>query len=249
MGVEYEHFLIPKPNSFSPTAGKLLELVRELAKRSWIRTPDAPGFDRMETNGMPRSAMRTGAHYRHGKDDTSKSLPWPLDLDWLNAHLAADLRLMWPVGSLARAGLQYPLTRAPDMPAEALYYDLRMELCPDYVYRTSEIIEPFDATTCVCGAELGFDPEDEIFYQSRIHSACPKCSREIDVCVWAAAIRDGWTGEVERRLQGGATSRFAVVIDCGKAFAREGGIEAKPEFIEALGDVLGCSFRQVGNIT
>src|SRR5688500_11293045 len=111
MGVQYEHFLIPRPNSFRPSAEVVIRLLDTLGKARWIRTPESRHFERMETDNMPPAALRTGAQYRHGNDLQAKSLPWPMRAEWLNARIHNDLRLIWPVGSLARSGLRYPLTR------------------------------------------------------------------------------------------------------------------------------------------
>ena len=248
MGVEYEQFLIPRRNAFRPTAEKVIELLHELAKGRWIRTPESPNFDQMEKNNMPPEALRTGAQYRHGNQRKARSLPWPIDVAWLEEQMSADLRLIWPVGSLERAGLRYPLSTVPDMPREELYYDVRLDVSTDYVYRISENINPFDSTVCSCGEDLSFSPKNEdIFFSSRIHVACPRCRREIDISRMSAVILDGWTGE-ERRVHGGATSRFAMVVDCGKAFPRVSDIEAEPELLRLLNDVFGCQFYQVGSV-
>jgi len=102
--------------------------------------------------------------------------------------------------------------------AEKIYYRLELHLCLDYLYHISEVIEPFEQSpTCHCGAELTYEVDAEPFFDMRIAHACPTCGTAFDPTGLPCIGRDGWTGE-GFPLPGGATYRFALVVDCGKSF-------------------------------
>ena len=63
-----------------------------------------------------------------------------------------------------------------------------------------------------------------------------------------ARVRDGYTGEASQRA-GGCTYLFAIVIDCGKGFARQGWpIRATEEFLGTVTQALGQEFYEVGDV-
>jgi hypothetical protein len=63
-----------------------------------------------------------------------------------------------------------------------------------------------------------------------------------------ARVRDGHTGKAVHR-PGGVTYLFAVVIDCGKGFAREGWpIRASEHFLDTVTQALGQKFYEIGDI-
>ena len=87
-----------------------------------------------------------------------------------------------------------------------------------------------------------------VFVDRRISSACPSCGKPFRPQDLVARVRDLRTG-VPRDRRGGATYRFAVVVDCGKRFAREGWpIRASKEFLILVQKTLAQRFYQVGDI-
>jgi hypothetical protein len=129
--------------------------------------------------------------------------------------------------------LRYPLdTDSPADDPEETYYDLQLWLPRDYVYKTSEQIAPFADTRCACGAELQYDPEVEgrvLFHTSRMHAVCTQCGKPFDAATRATTVRNAWTNEPSS-VPGGATFRFALVVDCGKCWPDDaGGFHVHPE--------------------
>ena len=200
----------------------------------------------MEDFNIPAEAAQTGGIVHTAGGD--RPLPALLDIAWLDSHLGQDFMLCWPVGSLARSRLQYPLRPLPEMDHEDLYYEVQIHVAVDYVYRMSELIAPFEDTRCSCGEELEFDAESGgrgLFYQSRIRSVCSACGQGFDPGTKVAEVADGRTGET-RSVCGGATSRLAIVIDCGKAIPDSAGIVASPDLVSLCQRVLGCSVDEIG---
>jgi hypothetical protein len=164
-----------------------------------------------------------------------------------------DYRIIWTVDSSNESGLRYPLSPFPDW-GDA-YYELQLHVATDFVYHTSELIEPFDRVACICGRSL--EPVDEFallpdgpppFGDSRIPRNCPQCGSPFRPQELVAQVRDGRTGKAVDRL-GGATYLFAVVIDCGEGFDRQSWpIRASDEFLSLVTKTLGQPFYQVGDI-
>ena len=71
------------------------------------------------------------------------------------------------------------------------------------------------------------------------------CKAVFDPRRLAAVVIDGWTGE-KRLVYGGATSRFAVVVDCGKAMVKWRSVGAEPALVSLLADCLQCEVEQIG---
>ena len=114
------------------------------------------------------------------------------------------------------------------------------------MYRMSECIEPYDRTTCECGTNLVAGDADTPFYTKLIHAVCPSCGRLVDVTHWPAVIRDGFTGE-PHAVSGGATSRFALSIDCGKGFPSETPMRVVSDLADLFKRVFGCECYEVGD--
>ncbi len=135
------------------------------------------------------------------------------------------------------------------------YYDLELRVAREFVYHTSEGIDPFDAVACACGQPLEYYEQDEddhlgkcpVFYDGRIHRTCPSCGTPFRPQERIARVRDGYTG-VARNRTGGVIYLFAVVVDCGKGFAREGWpMRATEKFMGTLTKALGRRFYEVGD--
>lgn len=164
-----------------------------------------------------------------------------------------DFKLIWPVESSKESGLEYPLTPFPEW-GDA-YYELEIHSATGFVYHTSEVIDPFREVACECGWHLEFEmpfrrwPDGPpVFFEPRIYRLCPACGRAFLPQRLTARVRDGYTGEASQRA-GGATYLFAVVIDCGKGFAREGWpIRATEQFRSTVTQALGQVFYEIGDV-
>ncbi len=193
---------------------------------------------------LARVPMRLRGGYR--------KVPFPLTTQWLEDRIGQDLLLIWPVVILAGSDLKYSLEPFDIDPRE-IYYEFQIHLCLDYVYHTSEIIEPFEDNQlkCSCGNPLAYWPKKspDVFYNGRINFECPQCKARFDTSNLETNVRDGWTNELSK-IKGGTTYRFAVVIDCGKCFPRDQRfwpLKIKPELNKLCQKVFNCSFYEVGD--
>jgi hypothetical protein len=266
MGIEYRHYLIPQPNEFRPTPEQLRILIDQLRSGGWICNPDAPYFRKMtfKTYSYFPHARRSGAYFQvavaHAKPRSRarglqvfrrefQPLPYPLSIEELATLLTRDLIIGWPVENLAASGLNYPFEENR-WPADETYYKLEMQVAEDYIDTHSEQINPSGGKViCECSASLEYHNDDDIFYAGRIHSSCPKCGKRVDVSARLVGIRDAWTGK-EWNVAGGATHRFAIVIDCGKSVPSENDEPTlKYELIELCEQTLGCQFVEIGTLS
>ncbi len=93
--------------------------------------------------------------------------PWPCTAAWIHKKADRGLHLEWQVRGLTESGLRYPLARLDHDP-EWVYYDLRILQCSEFVYSTSECFIGLESTACAsCGYDLEYEPEDDIFIESR----------------------------------------------------------------------------------
>jgi hypothetical protein len=235
MSTESRIFLIPRNNSFKPDAESLARFLDELRKGAWICDPEAPDFAALTFTTMRQSAFasKTGAYCKvsvsTGKGSNADSgyaaFPTANVAIWLRARGDADFRIVWPVENYeaVSSSLRYPLDWSNPLSPDAIYYDLELWVSHDYVYKTAEAIDPFDDEHCHCGAPLTYDAEEEggaLFYALRMRARCPECGRPFDPSERSALVRDPWTG-LESEVRGGATFRFALVVDCGKCIPRD----------------------------
>ncbi|HEU4390449.1 MAG TPA: hypothetical protein VFV34_21775 [Blastocatellia bacterium] len=240
MGVEYQHYLIPRPNSFAPSAVQIGGLIHQLIADNWLWVPET-AISGEVTQRVPRE--RGGPERR--------PIPLPITINWLIEQLTRDqfLLLEWNARNIVNLGIKYPFLTIP-VAAEEVYYSLALHWSGDYIYHTSEIIEPFDETRCRCGTDLGFDAQNDVFYESRLRSACPSCGRPFDPSDLTAVSRHPWTGEPLPPVAGGATYRFAVVLDCGKCIPEcDGNITLDPAFKESCEMAVSCPLYEVGDFS
>jgi hypothetical protein len=254
MGVEYEHYLIPEDNTYKPRPEDLSRLVNALLDGGYVfRTgTDTPKREVINTFGDDDPAVLTGCYVHLGKGEYYPFM-CPCSARDIAAWGERDCRIVWTVDSINKSGLNYPLTPFPEW-GDA-YYELQLHVARDFVYHTSELIEPFDRVNCACGRSL--EPSDvftpwpddrPVFIDPRIPRACPSCGSPFRPQELVAQVRDGRTGKAVDR-PGGATYLFAVVIDCGKGFARQSWpILASEKFLALLERNLGQSFYQVGDV-
>ena len=257
MGIEYKHYLIPEDNTHKPRPEKLSKLVSALLKGGFVAEAGTDAFGRMtfETSTTYEHAERTGC-YAHLGDRTYSSFPCPCSEEDIAALGEKDFKLVWPVESTNESGLKYPLSPFPGW-GDA-YYELQLHVATDFVYHLSERIDPFVEVACKCGRSLEYYDESAtmaaypVYYDGRIHRACPTCGSAFRPQELVAKVRDGWTGEATSR-SGGATYLFAVVIDCGKGFARDGfaregsPIRTSEEFIDTVRTALDQELYEIGD--
>ena len=252
MGVTYEHYLIPEDDTYRPGPEELARLVNALCEAGFAARAGAGDFRSTASTFStdPQPAEATGCYVQLG-DRGYAPFPCPC----LTGDVAAlgddEFKLVWPVGSTKESGLKYPLVPFPEW-GDA-YYDLEIRVARDFVYCTSEGIDPFDEVKCACGLDLEYnEPRDDfakptIFYDARIHRTCPSCGEPFHPRRLVAQVRDGRTGEATEQA-GGATYIFSLVVDCGKGFAREGDwpIRASEEFLGVVTRALGQRFYEIG---
>ena len=99
MGVEYCHYLIPRPNSFRPSADQLANFVETLANEKWIAVPGSEVFKKMAAiDGTSLAdAEETWAQIWLPSGFAAASVPYPLTSQWFQTRFGEDLRLGFPV--------------------------------------------------------------------------------------------------------------------------------------------------------
>lgn len=242
MGVEYRRYLIPRPNTFRPASDATLSLVAALRRGGWILGEDSPGLAQMPFEQSSQYAPAKGRGYFACTTGRADSFEAPLP-ELAQTFADRDLMIVWPVESLGASGLRHPLDG--DFPPDA-YYELQLHFARDFIYHTSELIDPFEpAPTCVRGHPLEIDPEsdEDPFYASRLAARCPACGAAFDPSRLVATGRNGWT-HAAVKLQGGAAYRFALVVDCGKSFD-EGRLHFHADLKSLVEKTLGQSTYEV----
>lgn len=246
MGVEYRHYLIPRPNSFLPAPEQLTSLVESLIREKWIAVPGSDALQRMSAVNQ-KAGLRAIEWALVRVPFNDSPAPYPLTADWFRGKMSGDLRLAFQVEHADQTDLQYPLVN-DSVPPDDPYYEIELHLSNDFVHHTSELIDPHP-TACVCGEELAFDVEVDVFYAERIRSSCPQCSRAFDPSRFDVRVRDGWSSQ-ESVVKGGTTYRFAVVIDCGSCIPERKRTphRAHPSLVHLCRKVMGCAFSEIGDI-
>jgi hypothetical protein len=249
MGVEYCHYLIPRPNSFRPSSDQLAAFVDSLMNEKWIAAPGSDAFKKMAAiDGMSlANAEETWARIWLPSGFTAASVPYPLTSQWFQSRLAEDVRIGFPVEHADAIGVTYPLFSDSGLPNDP-YYEIEVHLCNEYVHHSSELIKEVEGK-CSCGASLEYCPDNEIFPGSRFKTQCPECSTVFDPSGIAVEVRDGWTG-ARSIVPGGAIYRFAVAVDCGKCIPvrKRDPIKANREFVNLCERIFSQKFYEVGDI-
>src|SRR5512138_69721 len=147
MGVEARLFLMPQPASVRPEPAALARLATALRRGRWVADPAEPWFSRMDFGSArsDASAARTGAFVRRlGEPLAPGTLePLPEDLDGFFASVAREeRRVVWPVSHLGQTPLRYPLAVESPVARDETCYALELWLADDYVYVTSESVDP-----------------------------------------------------------------------------------------------------------
>jgi len=261
MGVEYEHYLVPEDPTFKPAAEPLSRLLNALYEGGYVNGSDARGLGGA-TFGLfsPEyaAALEAGCLVNLGPDEYA-TFPIPCSVAEVEALGDRDFRLLWTVGDLVESGLKYPLSKVA---YEETYYNLEVHVARDYVNHLSSIIEPFEhRAACQCGQLLEFhegspvgtndrgDFARPVFGDTRIHRFCPVCGVPFRPQDYTIRLRYGRTGEDLGPRPGGATYLFAVLIDCGKCYDREGPVKASEEFLDICQEATGSPLFQIGDFS
>jgi hypothetical protein len=258
MGVAYERYLIAKGNAFSPSAVAVAKLVERLRKEQWIADPKAPEYSKLRFSGARlERASKTGGYAVTTVDNdfgddlgaklgaSTEPLPLVITAEWLDDSDREELRLVWPVEA-SDSPLKYPLSRRP---GGAVAYALELHRAHDYVYPIREGIAPIP-TKCLCGEDLGFHwDEDEVVptfgASSGIFAECEACSRTFDPSKGMASLVNPLDA-TRSDVRGGAAYRFALKVDCGKAFVKDAQLVFAPELVALLEEEFGREFYEVG---
>jgi hypothetical protein len=257
MGVAYAHYLIPRDNTYKPDAKTLVQLIDALVAQGFLPKTSMgapPDAGSKATSAFDRSPAELECYLR--LSECAEALfPCPCAIDDIQALGDQDYRIVCSVSNASSSGLEYPLAPTPE--SRDAYYEVEIHMGRDYIYHVSEIIAPFDSVACRCGQGLQYlqyDEDDEsieaapAFRDFRIQRTCPSCGTPFRPQDKVARMKDGWTGETTER-PGGATYLFAVVVDCGKGFARDGGpIRATDEFHKTVARALGQELYEVAEI-
>jgi len=236
VGVEYRHFLLPRPNRFLPTAAQLETFLKRMIDARWLPVE------------LPSSEVNRSYRFRAHRAREHLALDAMPSAASLAEWLDRDTKLVWSIGQFSHFSLNYPLTPLDRWQnLDEMYYDMVIEWSPDYIYRLPDGIDPFDRVVCPCGASLEIDdselhieePVRDLFYTSIIRASCPACGRQADVSDWPAVVRDDKTG-ILNVVPGGATSRFSLIVDCGKGYPSSNRMELKPEIVALFRETFGC---------
>ncbi len=171
MGVEYRRYLIPRPNTVRPNAQAISALVTALQDAGWLLSPNTASFEEVSfsQSELYHAAREWGYFARTVGQRSSFAAPIP---DLMTEFANRDLMLVWPVESLARTGLRYPLEPMPfDAPgdAEDCYYEIQLHFGRDFIYHLSGDIDPFEPEPgCSRGhsLECEADAEEDPFLRS-----------------------------------------------------------------------------------
>ncbi len=226
MGVEYRHYLIPEENDFRPGPVEAARLIAALVEARFVARTEADPFPTPFSYSQTHEYTEGSSCFLltpadRGAVGDGRPWPSPCKAEDLARLGAGDFRLGWDVEPLETSGLVYPLTEVPD----DAYYTLELHFADDFVYETSEQIDPFrDSDVTCCDRRLDYwvpnDEEGPSMFAQRIRRTCPSCGREFRPQHHLANHRHPLTGERRERRErlGGATYRFAVFVDCGKCF-------------------------------
>lgn len=246
MGVEYRYLLIPRDNQYRPDVEVVRRLIETWRANNFAACPGTPQHAAMNFH----THSTTYAHAAVTGASICTAEGWrSFEDDRLGVVSKGELILQWPVTNTLEARLKNPLGLVDEV--EGTYFNLELHFSDDFVSHSTEMIDPPDARCSNCRKDLEYwpDADADIFYAGRIRQVCPACSMSFRPQDHAIAYRDGITGE-EGELKGGATYRFAIVIDCGKSWRTDGSDEVAPvatsEFLEVSSRALGIPLYGVG---
>jgi len=241
MSVTYQHYFIPETAAFHPTSDKLTTFIQGLVDLRFI--VDERSFDFGRLISKPTLGGKTIPGYV--LSDRRTVTPSPASATFFEQFLHSDMIIRWQIIDLSQTPVRHPVELFDIEPAQT-WYNIQLELSHDYIYRTGDGIESFPSTRCGCGAELEFYERNTPFYTSKIRSVCPECGLQFDPSTITVELCNGFTGNCSR-VPGGATSKFALVVDCDKCVPLCEVSRLHPDLAELCVNTFGCKFRDVIN--
>jgi hypothetical protein len=258
MGVEYEHWVLPKRRDYRPSTETVARLVEALRTEHWVA---AEGEARVFG---PNPNAAAGRRSR----PITQPIPAPLSASWIDARLdaahpdplAREIGLYFRVelsdidfADWQEAGIQYPFTFGEDDLSNS--HKIGIYLADDFVaHDWTNAFGRIDST-CACGLKLAYDPDEKLEYVAalvtdwRIKRTCPSCGAVFDPSLRTAEGTDGWDDNRRFEVPGGITFRFAVGIDCEKGWPRgQGRLALKPAFRELVERLCGEPFEDLGGL-
>ena len=126
MGVEYCHYLIPRPNSFYPSAEQLTQFVESLANDKWIAVPASDALRQMAAIDGLSFADADGAWANIWLPRGWASVPYPLTSAWFHERQSDNLKLGFFVEHADAVDLRYPLVSDSGLPDDP-YYEIQLQ--------------------------------------------------------------------------------------------------------------------------
>jgi hypothetical protein len=248
MGVEYQHFLIPRDNTVRPTPDRIAALIEAWLAAGFIVRPGSEALAAMVFSaGSPAKSTGALRIKRSGRNREADAFAVPCDARALAVLGEPSALIQWPVDNTKLSGTHYPMEPVPDLRDVGPYYQLELRICADYVNESSETLDGLWGAECACECGKALDytaAEDDPLWVGRIRHLCPDCGTEFRPQDHMSEGRDGFTGK-GYELRGGACYRFAIVIDCGKCFIPEP--QATAVFLQTCSNALGVELYQVGS--
>lgn len=248
MGVEYRYLLIPRDNTHRPDTEAVERLIRAWRDSNFaVRrgSPEQAAILKTISSKTQAHAVATGASLHTAAGWRS------FDDGNIEEAAAGELILQWPVPRAQPSTVRNPFGLVDE--EDGTYFDLELHFSDDFVQVANEMIDPMDAGCSKCGKDLEYWPEigvPDIFHSGRIQRTCPACGANFRPQDRVVVFRDGITGD-ESELRGGATYRFAIVIDCGKCWRTETSGDGEPvleaEFLSVCETALGVPLYGVGH--
>jgi hypothetical protein len=157
MGVECRCYLIPRNNPFRPSVEAVLALVAALQDTGWLLNSERLCSVNLPFDHNRHYEVARGRGYFALTVGTSQAFDMSLP-ELLATYADRDLMVVWPVESLGKSGLRYPLEPIPAddrTGAAECYYEIQLHFGRDFIYHSSEVVETFDdPPECSCGSPL-----------------------------------------------------------------------------------------------
>lgn len=245
---EYRHYLIARPNHFRPTPQQVADFILALGRECWATCPGSAGRNIQYKNGTNAHAKASGYYIKTKAGILPGS--YPPKKPAIATSLQEDAILRWPSPTTGTNGLKYPLVPVPSDDCQDWYWDMELHIGSNYVYHSSECINPFkEKVKCGCGQAVEFSDDSKLFFDSRLYRTCPSCETTVNVSTLKAEVRNGWTDD-GCKIEGGGAYCTALVIDCGKCIPNtaDGIITLNPELRKLCESIFQCEFYELGDI-
>lgn len=209
MGVEYEHWILPKRRDYVPSTQVVARFVELLRSKRWVLTPGMARFAELrggygtppdvrgeDDTGAYASLFGTNPHTPKRGRPVYQPVPAPLDASWLDARmderhpspLAREIGLCFPIqipdeelSTWEEAGLEYPFTFGEDDVFN--YHQITLYVADDFVTHdwTNTFQSPID-DSCQCGTKLRYDPDRDYPAYVAAHSIDGRIRRVCPTC-------------------------------------------------------------------